>query len=152
MLESSLINMRIQNNILSGSKIPHTVSKPVIYCEDNKYYLAVFVFFYNRENIQSGMIDRPTMWAIADIECGEIIRRYKCKNRDFSNADFQKQYNVRMERPYEISKDTFSILDSVRSVLIEKGEINMSVYRKYLRQLLVNVPEEYQRFYTDLSI
>lgn len=90
MLESSLINMKIRRNILGGAKIPHSTSQPVIFCENNKYYLAVFVFFYTREDIQSGMIGRPAVWAIADMETGEIINEYRCREKDFSDADFEK--------------------------------------------------------------
>ena len=35
----------IQNSILNGVKIPHSTSQPLIFGENGKYYLAVFVFF-----------------------------------------------------------------------------------------------------------
>lgn len=156
MLESSLINMKIRRNILGGAKIPHSTSQPVIFCEDNKYYLAVFVFFYTREDIQSGMIERPAVWAIADMETGEIINEYKCREKDFSDADFEKKYNVRSDKKYDTSKAyyeaTFSILDTVRSHLIVSGEIDRINYQEYLEKILANIPDDYQKFYRDLSI
>ena len=86
MINSYDINSHIQKNILNGAKTPHSASYPVIYFENEKYYLAVFVFFYSREDIEAGAVERPTMWAIANLETGEIIEERLTKDNDFSDA------------------------------------------------------------------
>ena len=68
MISGILAYRNIQNSILNGVKIPHSTSQPLIFGENGKYYLAVFVFFFSREDIEKGLVERPTMWAVADIE------------------------------------------------------------------------------------
>ena len=70
MICSSQVFSVIQHNILNGVKIPHSVSQPVIVKSKNQYCLGVFVFFYSKEDIENGAVDRPTVWAIADVETG----------------------------------------------------------------------------------
>lgn len=156
MIKTSEVNKLIQQNILNGAKTPHSTSQPVIYKENDKYYLAVFVFFFNREDIQAGLIDRPTMWAIMDIETGEIIHEYSTKDKDFSDASYDVKYNVRSDAKYDTSKEyyekAFIILDSVREKIISTGELYLLEYKTYLEKILANIPKEYQRFYTDLSV
>lgn len=156
MKKSVEVNELIQKNILSGIKIPHSTSYPVIYQEKGKYYLAVFVFFYNREDIENGAVDRPTLWAIADIETGEIIEERDTKEIDFSDASYDVKYNVRADRQYDTSRkyynDAFIILDSVRDKIIKTGKLYRAEYQYYLNKIVANIPKEYQRFYTDLSV
>ena len=156
MVSSKKANSNIQKSILDGTKIPHGVSQPVVLQKDQKYFLAVFVFFYNREEIEVGMIERPTMWAIADIENGEIIKEYETKEKDFSDASYDVKYNVRTDGEYDTSKEyydkAFTILDSVRSKIIKDGKFYKGEYQYYLNMILANIPKEYQRFYTDLSV
>lgn len=146
----------VQNNILRGCKLPHSTSQPVIYNEKGKYYLAVFVFFFTREDIETGMVDRPTMWVLADIETGEIIEERQCKDIDFSDAPYDIKYNVRADAQYDTSKEyydeAFLILDSVRDKIINMGKLYKGEYQFYLDKILANIPKEYQRFYTDLSV
>ena len=156
MLNTNTINLRIQKNILNGIKTPHSTSYPVIYCENNKYYLVCFVFFYTREDIDTGKIDRPTVWTIADIKTGEIIREYETKEKEFSDAPYDVKYNVCPNTQYDTSKeyydDTFAILDSVREEFLKTGQINLEKYKEYMKKILVNIPDSYKRFYLDLSI
>lgn len=156
MIVSSKVSIEIQQNILNGAKVPHSTSQPVIYEENGKYYLAVFVFFFTREDIEAGAIDRPTVWAIADFETGEIIKEYKTKEKDFSDAPYDKKYNVRSDKQYDTSKEyydrAFEILDSVRKKLIKEHHLYKAEYKYYLDMILANIPEEYKRFYTDLSV
>lgn len=121
--------------------MPHNTSYPVIYNEGGKYYLAVFTFFYSREDIEAGSVERPSMWAMADIETGEIIKEYETKIKEFSDAPYDVKYNIRSDVQYDTSKEyydkAFVILDSVRARIINDGKF----YK-----------EEYQCFYTDLSV
>lgn len=150
------INVNFQNNILHAEKTPHSTSYPVIYQEKGKYYLSVFVFFYNREDIENGAVDRPTLWAIADIETGEIIEERDTKEIDFSDASYDVKYNVRADRQYDTSRkyynEAFIILDSVRDKIIKTGKLYRAEYQYYLNKIVANIPKEYQRFYTDLSV
>lgn len=156
MNSGNTVNSMLHRNILNGSKVPHSTSWPVIFCECGKYYLAVFVFFYTRDDIQAGMVNRPEVWAVADLETGEIIKEYQCKDKDFSDADFDERYNIRSNGQYDTSKqyydDAFAILDSVREKLITTGHFYKIEYQYYLNKILGNIPKSYQRFYRDLSV
>ncbi len=155
-MDSRTINNNLQKNIMGGAKIPHSTSQPVLYFQDGIYYLATFVFFYSKDDIENGKVDRPTMWAIADIENGEIIKEYETKEKDFSDASYDVKYNVRTDGEYDTSKEyydkAFTILDSVRSKIIKDGKFCKGEYQYYLNMILANIPKEYQRFYTDLSV
>lgn len=150
------ISLEIQMLILNGAKIPHSTSQPVIYQEKGKYYLAIFVFFYTKEDIETGAVDRPTVWAIADIETGGIIEEHQTKEIDFSDASYDAKYNMRSDAQYDTSKkyydDAFAILDSVREKIISTGKLYKLEYKYYLDKILANIPKDYQRFYTDLSV
>ncbi len=147
---------QLQMNILGGQKTPHSISQPVVTREDGKYYLAVFVFFYTREDIEAGAVNRPSVWAIADIETGEIIKEYETKEKDFSDAPYDVKYNIRSDAKYDTSKEyydkAFAILDSVREKLISSGKLYSLEYKAYLDRILANIPQDYQRFYRDLSV
>lgn len=150
------ISLEIQMLILNGAKIPHSTSQPVIYQEKGKYYLAIFVFFYTKEDIETETVERPSVWAIADIETGEIIEERQTKEFDFSDASYDVKYNVRSDTQYDTSKkyydDAFAILDSVREKIISTGKLYKLEYKYYLDKILANIPKDYQRFYTDLSV
>ena len=156
MTKSVDINRKIKNSILGGVKIPHSTSQPVIYKDNGKYYVAAFVFFYGKDDIEAGMVDRPTVWAIADIETGEIIKEYDTKKKDFSDAPYDVKYNIRSDANYDTSKEyydrAFAILDSVRKKLIGTGKLYSLEYKAYLDRILANIPKDYQRFYRDLSV
>ena len=153
---SIMCNANIQRQVLDGSKIPHSTSYPVIYKENGKYYLAVFVFFYSREDIEAGAVNRPSLWALADIETGEIVEERETKDKDFSDASYDVKYSVRADAQYDTSKqyydEAFAILDSCRSKIINTGKFYQGEYKFYLDKIVANIPKEYQRFYYDLSV
>lgn len=156
MISSCDINSSIQKNILNGAKTPHSTSYPVLYSENEKFYLAVFVFFFSREDIEAGAVERPTMWAIADIETGEIIEERLTKDKEFSDASYDKKYSIRADAQYDTSKkyydEAFAILDSCRSKIINTGKFYPGEYKYYLDKIIANIPKKYQRFYQDLSV
>lgn len=156
MISGILAYRNIQNSILNGVKIPHSTSQPLIFGEDGKYYLAVFVFFFSREDIEKGLVERPTMWAVADIETGKIIETRQTKNKEFSDASYKIKYNVRADAQYDTSKKyyekAFAILDSCRNEIINTDRFNPEEYKHYLDMIVANIPKEYQRFYFDLSV
>ena len=148
MQRSEVINGILQKSVIDGKKIPHSTSYPVIIKENGKYYLATFTFFYSREDIEAGMVERPTMWAIADIETGKIIEERLTKDKDFSDASYDIKYNVRADGVYDTSKkyydEAFAILDSCRSngvidtINIFRNIENNNSY-KYNREIIVNL-------------
>lgn len=155
-VKSDKCNNILAREILRGEKVPHSTSQPVIYQEDGKYYLAVFVFFFTKDDIEKGAVNRPTMWAIADIETGEILKEYETKEKDFSDAPYDVKYNVCSDTKCDTSKSyydkAFVILDSVREQIIRTGELHKEEYQAYLDMIVTNIPAEYQRFYKDLSV
>ncbi len=156
MNKSIEIYNRLLNKILDGKKIPHSTSRFVLHKEEEKYYLAVFVFYYEREDIERGTVNRPSTWALVDIETGEIVKVYETKDKDFSDAPYDVKYNVRTDGKYDTSKEyydkAFTILDSVRSGIIKDGKFHKEEYQHYLNMILANIPKECQRFYADLSV
>ena len=156
MIKSQMINKNIQEKVLEGKKVSHSTSYPVIYKEADKYYLAFFVFFFSKEDIEAGMVERPSMWGIADIENGELIAIRKTVENEFSKASYEIKYDVRSKIKYDTSKkyydDAFEMLDRCRCHLIEQNEMKMELYERYLDKILANIPEPYQQFYRDLSI
>lgn len=45
MISSCDINSYIQKNILNGAKTPHSTSYPMLYFENDKFYLAFALLF-----------------------------------------------------------------------------------------------------------
>ena len=156
MIKSQMINKNIQEKVLEEKKVSHSISYPVIYKEADKYYLAFFVFFFSKEDIEAGMVERPSMWGIADIENGELIAIRKTVENEFSKASYEVKYDVSSKIKYDTSKkyydDDFEILDKCRFHLIEQNEMNMELYERYFDKIIANIPEAYQQFYRDLSI
>ena len=155
-VDSKSINSAMQKNILSNKKIPYSASYPVIYKENGNYFLAVFVFFFSAEDIQSGCVSRPTMWVVADIKTGKILERHDTSDKEFSDAPYGVKYDIRPDGTYDISAqyydDTLRLLDTVRHQIIENQEFDKASYDTYLRKILANIPKPYQRFYVDLSV
>lgn len=153
---SNIVFSNIQRDILGGQKVPHSVSRPVLYNEGGKLYLAVFVFFYTRDDIESGEVNRPSIWAKVDIESGKIIEEIYSKDREFSDASYDIKYNVRSNKTYDKSKEyyekAFGLLDFVRNHYLLSGKILISEYEQYMQMILANIPDDYQRFYKDLSV
>src|SRR5574344_805663 len=87
----------VNDNILDGIKVPHIVSNPVIHKEGNIYSLAVFVTFYTRADYSNRVLDRPTVWALIDIEDGSTIEKRSSKKIDFSDASYNMKYSIRTE-------------------------------------------------------
>ena len=120
-------------------------------------YLAFSIyFFFSREDIEKGTVERPTMWAIADIETGEIIEERQTKNKEFSDASYDVKYSASANAQYDTSKkyytEAFAILDSCRSKIISTGKFYPGEYKFYLDKIIANIPKEYKRFYRDLSV
>ncbi len=146
----------IQRSMLNGKKIPHNVSQPVIRKEDGKYYIASFVFFYTEKELGKGMINRPTMWALSDLETGKIIKRYYTKDKEFSDAPYGNNYslaiNLSCKNVQAYYADTFRLFDEIRKEIINTGNLDKEKYNIYLNRVKSYIPESYKRFFTDLSV
>ena len=94
-----VIDKELKNTFNPESKSvkKHSVSHPVLRYEDGKFWIAVFAFFYSKEEVKSGMIPRPEYYALADIETGEIIHIKKSINNEFSNASYKERYSINMK-------------------------------------------------------
>ena len=147
---------KVQRDILEGNKIPHSTSRLVIRKKGKELVFAVFVFFFSKEDIENGMVDRPTLWAEIDMRTGVISSRYDTHNNDFSSASYEEKYNVRTDKKYDTSRDYYKkaleLLDKVRLTYIESARFLEREYREYMDMILANIPENYRQFYTDLSI
>lgn len=149
------VNKMFKENALEGAKTPHRTSPPMIFFKDGEAYLAAFTFLYTPQDIKAGKVDRPTSIMLADITTGKFIGEYETTELEFSDASYDEQYSIKMTKKTDTSKEyykkAFAMLDEIRSDFIEFGMINRAFYRQYLEMLTANIPEEYQRFYHDLS-
>ena len=155
-ISSAAADRKLRRAVLSGAKVPHSTSRPVIRRHDGKYCLAAFTFFYTKEDIQNGLCDRPTVITLADIMNGSVITEKETKEMEFSSAAYDVKYNVRSDAKYDTSKEyydkAYAILDEVRRGYVEKGFIDDAKYHEYLDMIIANIPDDYRQFYRDLSI
>ncbi len=150
----SVIN-NIHRTVLDGIKTAHRVSDPVIRYVNGEYYIAVWVLFYNGYDYKVGTVGRPSMWAIYDIKTGNKIATYE-KNNDFSDAPYEKIYNLASENNLKIivknPEKIISSFDEVRLELIQSNKFNKEKYEKYLNAVIASAPKDFRRFYKDLSV
>ena len=161
----SQINKRVKKELLSKIKEPHLISYPVIYLDGYEYYLAVFITLY-KEEIKEGYLGRPTKWAFFDIDSGALNKEISNKigelevldtnEEEFSSSLYNIQYNIKSVEEYngseEYYEEAFKILDRCKESIMNEAKIDLAEYRKYLGKILRNVPENYRRFYLELSI
>lgn len=156
MRSSKEINSYVQLHAIGGEKVPHSTSHIVVRKENERYYLAAFVFFFNREDIENGKVNRPSLWLIADVRTGEIIEKRETSEMDFSDASYELRYNISAEGKYDTSKEyyekAFAILDTVRDKILEENIFDEEEYVRYLDMIVANIPSDYKRFFYDLSV
>ena len=119
------------------------------------------------EDLKNEVTDSDVVYDFDLMENGGHIKGYKLNNDSMTKVEeglealcdkeyFEKKYNVRSDKKYDTSKAyyeaAFSILDTVRSHLIVSGEIDRINYQEYLEKILANIPDDYKKFYRDLSI
>lgn len=145
----------IRQNVLNGQKTPHSVSQPILRWHEGKICFAVFVFFYSKEQLQSSMVNRPTMWVIGDLKTGEIVQRYLCSDNEFSDSEYQKLYNISAKYVLTTSRfywdSTYALMDLIRHEYVNCGTLNKRLYKEYLKRIFCTTPEEYRVFYKDLN-
>lgn len=145
----------LNRKALGGAKIPHSVSNPVLRVVDNSLYIAAFVYTYNRENLQQNKMPRPVRWIISDINSGDIIKEFDCREDDYTDASFGELYDLNdpgVKRPTkEDFVEIYALFDSVRTDYVEKGVRDTETYKKYFDKILEITPSSYRKFYIDLS-
>ena len=163
---ASQINKRVKKELLSKIKEPHLISYPVIYLDGYEYYLAVFITLYKEGELKEGYLGRPTKWAFFDIDSGALNKEISNKigelevldtnEEEFSSSLYNIQYNIKSVEEYngseEYYEEAFKILDRCKESIMNEAKIDLAEYRKYLGKILRNVPENYRRFYLELSI
>lgn len=156
MITINEINRKARPLVFNGVKVPHNVSNPVICEEDGKYYIAYFGFTYSKENLLSKNHNRPSRWILVDIETGELVKSYLCKDNDFSKQPSDVLYSLddpdvrKPDAAYFKSMDYF--FDIVRASIISGNPIDMANYKAYLSRLYLITPVRYRIFYKELSI
>lgn len=145
----------VSKNALQGQKRAHGISNPVIRVVDGKAYLAFFVYFYNKENLDFLKMPRPSLWILADIATGDILHRYSCAETDFSAQPNHAAYDISYPDKPNVQpgyyEEVYAKLDTVRKQYEESGSVDQSAYTAYLNAMLTMVPPEYRVFYTELS-
>lgn len=140
--------------VLDGAKVPHTVSNPVLRKEDGKWYIAFFVTFYNKNNLDNKTMPRPSYWCLVDVKTGELIKRYDCREKDFSSASFDDLVDISDFNPNHFSKEDaeefFRKFDNARNACILDNDNIARLYGLYLGKLLEVIPVNYQKFYIEL--
>lgn len=139
---------------LTGDKVPHRISQPVLRMHNGKPCIATFVFFFNYQHLQTARVPRPSMWIVSDLQTGELIKRYECKENEFSFRSYEKLYDLAPGGEVQATKqymtELYALLDEVRNELMQ-GQWNAKKYQTYLSRLCKTIPPEYQVFYKDLS-
>ena len=140
---------------LEGDKVPHRTSQPVLRMHNGKLCLATFVFFFNKQHLDTQRIPRPSMWVVSDLKSGVITQRYDCKDNEFSFGGYDRLYDIasggeaKADRQY--LTDMYALMDTIRETYLRDGELRDDLYQEYLSRLCRTIPKEYQVFYNDLS-
>lgn len=139
--------------IMEGRKVPHSLSDPVLREEDGKLYLAFFVFFYSGAEVKAKLIKRPEIWAIFDLENGEMVSRRDCRIQDFSDASMDEKIDISDD--FNVEKDLYNkayqMLDDIRTEVIDGKSLDIVKYESYLQLILSAIPVAYRKFFFDLS-
>ena len=157
MKKTSEIKRETDMNILDGIRVPHSISHPVIrFGKDGKYYLAFFLFYYTRADLQEGKVNRPSMWCLCDLENGQIIEKYDCEVNDFCHEPFDGRYSLKNRGGERVPKGYFESvyeeLDSLRASYLENNYIPVNEYKDYYKKIVYYIPEDYRVFYDELSM
>ena len=94
MEKSSVIAKRMKEEYLKGMK-SHATSYPVIRYENDKLYLAVYAFYYDKQELTvDKKIARPKNYALINFDTGVMEETYDCRRHDFTTGDFNKKYDI----------------------------------------------------------
>jgi hypothetical protein len=155
MLDIESVFAKLTMAALDGAKLPHGISNPILRMEEGRLFIASFIYIYNRDNYQTNQMPRPSYWLLADIETGDVVKEYSCRENDFSTAGFDVLYDLNDLAVIRPSREDFveiyELFDSIRSEYIRHGTYNAEQYKRYLDRILEVTPNSYRRFYQELS-
>ena len=142
-------------NALAGRKLPHGISNPVLRRVDDKVYLAYYVYTYTKAELDSGVLRRPSLWLLADVVTGEIVRRIDCAEQDFTTLPADARLSMAFPDKPEMTAEDFNVLyrrlDAVRRQYVDEGTLDEAAYEGYLTRMLANVPPAWRKCSQDLS-
>lgn len=146
---------KLNAKALGGAKIPHGISNPVLRKSEGRVFISAFVYIYGRENLQNNKMPRPVHWMLADIETGDLVKDWDCRENDFSRASFDEVYDLNdplVKKPTRADfEEIYSLIDSVREKYVTQGVFDEKMYAEYLDRILEVTPSNYRRFYRELS-
>lgn len=150
----SNIVRNIRGKVLGGAKVPHGISNPVLRNVNGTIYISFFVYLYSKENLLQNKYGRPSSWVIADIESGEIIKEFDCRNNDFSSEAFGTLYDFNDSEHIIPTKETiienYELFDTIRRDIKDNNDY-ISSYKKYFDSIISMTPVEYRCFYKELN-
>lgn len=156
MKELGSIMRAVDESLFAGAKVAHGLSHPVLRCQNGEYKLAVFAYYVTRDNARNGTLSRPSKWAVVDLKTEEIVEVNSCKEKDFTVADWNSSYNMMVyskgEPTKEQIKNAYILLDEFRAEYSNSSAKADCLAEAYLKELFGLIPDEYVRFYKDISI
>lgn len=97
---------------------------------------------------------RPSYWCLVDVETGELIERYDCREKDFSSASFDDLIDISNPHQKQFTKEDIDELDrrfdNLRNACILNDKNVDRLYGLYLGKLFELTPVNYQKFYIEL--
>lgn len=145
---------KIRSLAFGGGKIPHGISNPVLRMHGGKLCLAFFAYSYTRQNLEQGMMPRPSRWLVAELDSGSLIEEISCGKTDFSDAPEKQLCSTANPNPPmspEMFRRIYGVLDEVRNGYKQTGKLDTAAYETYFEAMLQAVPPSYHRFYRELS-
>lgn len=140
---------------MEGRKVPHNLSNPVLRRTDEGVFLAYFVHLYQKADLDSGMLPRPSWWLLADMKTGAVVRRISCAEEDFSSLAADARLSAAAPERAAMTAEAFQALyrrlDDVRRDCLRSGTVNAQAYDAYLAEMLKSVPPAWRRCYEELS-
>ena len=135
---------------------PHRISDLMLRKEKGKgWVLAAFISYYTMDHIMGGQMPRPSEWLTMDLVSGTPIARYKCEDIEFSDAPYDTLYTFTLETECDISPEyyrlAYALLDEARISIMQTAELDQPKYTAYVKAIIANTPNEYQRFFLDLG-
>ncbi len=142
-------------SLFGGAKVPHGLSHPIVRYENGEFYFAVFAFGLSAEKVRTNQLGKPSKWALADLESGEIKFTFSCMEKDFSPASEDILYDMSTfagDRPTQKDVEkVYEQFEAIRSTYVSNKDAVLPLIKEYMEALSKVVPTAYFKFYKDLS-
>lgn len=141
------------------------ISDLVIRKRKGEYVLAAFVFEIDNTTIETNRTKRPSAWVLFDFKDGHPLEYIPCRELEFSEAPYETgnrrrnphtcYYNIGVDADIDVSttyyESAYGILDEVRTSVIDGADLDIDLYYTYLDSVIKNTPQDFKRFFDDLS-